>query len=114
MSPAGTIKHPTGNGLSNGVAVRVNRICEVGIVSATQSFTRGPAIICAFHSKIDLLPGTLTDIVNMNFSGQRITSKRVRIAQPQSPDFSWRTSRSDKRIVRRNGSIGIYPQKFAG
>ncbi len=77
------------------------------VVIAVVALYDTPAIIfpaVAFSGlKINLLPGSFSDIAEIQIPGQDIEAKPPGVSEPVTPDFRSRLGVVDKRVVGWNG-----------
>src|SRR5690606_8926864 len=77
---------------------------------AVEAFHHVPAEIHATGSpsrdEIDLLPGILTDITDIEITGRVIKSKAERITQPDRPDLIAHVGVINERVVWRD-AVGV-------
>ena len=72
-----------------------------------------PPVVRARGSVVDLLPGGLADVVDEDPTAEWLHRERERVAQPQRPDLLPGARHADERVVGRNGTVGVDPQKLA-
>jgi hypothetical protein len=81
----------------------------------------GPAEVCAFRFRqcddVDLLPGVLPDVSDVQLTRGAIEAEAPRVAQTEGPDFLTGLGHANKRIVGGNrigcGVLDVEAKEFA-
>src|SRR5262245_49110656 len=91
-----------------------DRITIRGLRTYAVAFAIGPAVIRAGHALVNLLPNTLTDIVDEQATGAGLHRKGEGIAQSKSPNGTIHARHQrEKWVVGWNRSIRIEAQDFS-
>src|SRR5207249_3155917 len=74
----------------------------------------GPAVVAAPHAAIDLLPGVLADVADVEQAGARVEGEAPGVAQAIAPDLGADAGLSDERVVAGDRAVRVDAQDLTG